>query len=180
MCYKPSRTPQETLVEVEVGSDIALSCPAAGSPTPVVMWRKMGEGQALPDGAYQSRDNQLKIIRAITEDSGQYQCSAKNSVGLSWSEPIRLSVISTCQCGGAFTNMSTIGPPLCPLPALLSAFQQAPIMSPPPLFLFSSLSSLPPNTYLSSSSSNPPIPPQTRFPTVTRLSSLKRMTELAP
>ena len=84
------------MIELEVGSDIALPCPAAGSPQPTVMWRKMGEGQALPDGAYQSRDNKLKIIRAIQEDSGQYQCSAKNSVGLNWSDPIRLSVISKC------------------------------------------------------------------------------------
>ena len=56
------------------------------------MWRKMG-GEALPEGAYVGLDGELRIIRAIADDGGQYQCNAKNSVGQNWSDSITLSVL---------------------------------------------------------------------------------------
>jgi hypothetical protein len=49
--------------------------------------------QRLPEGAYLGADNELRIIRAIEDDEGEYQCSAKNSVGTTWSDPIMLNVI---------------------------------------------------------------------------------------
>ena len=47
----------------------------------------------LPEGAFQGADNELRVIRAISGDAGEYQCSAQNSVGTTWSEPIILNVI---------------------------------------------------------------------------------------
>ena len=47
----------------------------------------------LPEGAYLDEDNALRIIRAIEDDGGEYQCSAKNSVGTTWSDPIMLNVV---------------------------------------------------------------------------------------
>ena len=47
----------------------------------------------MPEGAYLGPDNELRIIRAIDDDKGEYQCSAKNSVGTAWSDPIMLNVI---------------------------------------------------------------------------------------
>ena len=49
--------------------------------------------QKLPEGADIGPDNELRIIRAIDDDKGEYQCSAKNSVGTAWSDPIMLNVI---------------------------------------------------------------------------------------
>ena len=51
--------------------------------------------QNLPEGSYTGVDNELRIIRAIDDDKGEYQCYARNSVGEKWSKKIMLNVITS-------------------------------------------------------------------------------------
>ncbi|XP_078790237.1 obscurin isoform X18 [Oryzias latipes] len=67
-----------------VGKDAALSCTIVGSPTPVVSWEKDklkltsgGRFKTVEDGDVY----RLTIYDLTLEDSGQYMCRAKNSVG---------------------------------------------------------------------------------------------------
>ncbi|XP_005721546.1 obscurin isoform X3 [Pundamilia nyererei] len=67
-----------------VGKDATLSCTIVGSPTPLITWEKDklkltsgGRFKTVEDGdAYR-----LTIYDLTLEDSGQYMCRAKNSVG---------------------------------------------------------------------------------------------------
>ncbi|KAM9322751.1 LOW QUALITY PROTEIN: obscurin [Pholidichthys leucotaenia] len=67
-----------------VGKDATLSCTIVGNPTPLITWEKEklkltsgGRFKTVEDGdAYR-----LTIYDITLEDSGQYMCRAKNSVG---------------------------------------------------------------------------------------------------
>ncbi|XP_069013665.1 obscurin isoform X6 [Embiotoca jacksoni] len=67
-----------------VGKDATLSCTIVGSPTPVIAWEKEklkltsgGRFKTVEDGDIY----RLTIYDLTLEDSGQYMCRAKNSVG---------------------------------------------------------------------------------------------------
>ncbi|KAE8290817.1 Obscurin [Larimichthys crocea] len=67
-----------------VGKDATLSCTIMGSPTPLITWEKDklrltsgGRFKAVEDGNVY----RLTIYDLTLEDSGQYMCRAKNSVG---------------------------------------------------------------------------------------------------
>lgn len=67
-----------------VGKDATLSCTVVGSPTPLITWEKDklkltsgGRFKAVEDGDVY----RLTIYELTLEDSGQYMCRAKNSVG---------------------------------------------------------------------------------------------------
>lgn len=67
-----------------VGKDAALSCTIVGSPTPLITWEKDklkltsgGRFKTVEDGNVY----RLTIYELTLEDSGQYMCRAKNSVG---------------------------------------------------------------------------------------------------
>lgn len=67
-----------------VGKDATLSCTIVGSPTPLITWEKDklkltsgGRFKTVEDGDVY----RLTIYDLTLEDSGQYMCRAKNSVG---------------------------------------------------------------------------------------------------
>ncbi|XP_051809579.1 obscurin [Acanthochromis polyacanthus] len=67
-----------------VGKDATLSCTIVGSPTPLITWEKEklkltsgGRFKTVEDGDVY----RLTIYDLTLEDSGQYMCRAKNSVG---------------------------------------------------------------------------------------------------
>ncbi|KAM8728681.1 obscurin isoform 5-T5 [Acanthopagrus schlegelii] len=67
-----------------VGKDATLSCTVVGSPTPLITWEKEklkltsgGRFKTVEDGDVY----RLTIYDLTLEDSGQYMCRAKNSVG---------------------------------------------------------------------------------------------------
>ncbi|XP_015254424.1 PREDICTED: obscurin isoform X4 [Cyprinodon variegatus] len=69
---------------VGVGKDATLSCTVVGSPTPIITWEKDklklssgGRFKTVEDGDIY----RLTIYDLTLEDSGQYMCRAKNSVG---------------------------------------------------------------------------------------------------
>ncbi|XP_068615824.1 obscurin-like protein 1, partial [Brachionichthys hirsutus] len=71
-------------VVVQSGTDAALKCQIGGDPRPAVIWERSNE-KIDPKGRYRVfEDGNVYnlIISAVTaEDSGQYICKAKNSIG---------------------------------------------------------------------------------------------------
>uniref|UniRef100_A0AAY4B1Y8 Obscurin like cytoskeletal adaptor 1a n=1 Tax=Denticeps clupeoides TaxID=299321 RepID=A0AAY4B1Y8_9TELE len=71
-------------VVVQSGMDALLQCKIGGDPRPDVFWERKNE-PILSEGRYQVYQEGnaylLSISHVTTEDSGQYICKAKNSVG---------------------------------------------------------------------------------------------------
>ncbi|XP_041117501.1 obscurin-like protein 1 isoform X2 [Polyodon spathula] len=69
---------------VQGGTDAVLKCQIAGDPQPAVIWERANK-QLHPDGHYRLFEDgnvyNLIISRVGVEDSGQYICKAKNSIG---------------------------------------------------------------------------------------------------
>ncbi|XP_070978835.1 obscurin isoform X17 [Oncorhynchus clarkii lewisi] len=71
-------------VVVQSGTDAVLKCQIGGDPRPAVIWERNNE-QIHPEGRYRLFEDgnvyNLIISLVTTEDSGQYTCKAKNSIG---------------------------------------------------------------------------------------------------
>ncbi|XP_036397350.1 obscurin-like protein 1 isoform X2 [Megalops cyprinoides] len=71
-------------VVVQSGTDAALKCQIGGDPRPAVIWERNNE-QIHPQGRYRLFEDgnvyNLIISGVTSEDSGQYICKAKNSIG---------------------------------------------------------------------------------------------------
>ncbi|XP_064165965.1 obscurin-like protein 1 isoform X8 [Anguilla rostrata] len=71
-------------VIVQSGTDAALKCQIAGDPRPAVIWERNNE-RIHPEGRYRLFEDgnvyNLIISGVTSEDSGQYICKAKNSIG---------------------------------------------------------------------------------------------------
>ncbi|XP_044076913.1 obscurin isoform X8 [Siniperca chuatsi] len=67
-----------------VGKDATLSCTIVGSPTPLITWEK-DKLKLTSGGRFKTVEDEdvyrLTIYDITLEDSGQYMCRAKNSVG---------------------------------------------------------------------------------------------------
>ncbi|KAM3862349.1 obscurin-like protein 1 [Diretmus argenteus] len=71
-------------VMVQSGTDAVLKCQIGGDPRPAVIWERNNE-KIDPQGRYRVFEDgnvyNLIISGVTTEDSGQYICKAKNSIG---------------------------------------------------------------------------------------------------
>uniref|UniRef100_A0A8C5NAG9 Ig-like domain-containing protein n=1 Tax=Gouania willdenowi TaxID=441366 RepID=A0A8C5NAG9_GOUWI len=71
-------------VVVQSGTDAVLKCQIGGDPRPAVIWERNNE-KIHPEGRYRVFEDgnvyNLIISAVNTEDSGQYICKAKNSIG---------------------------------------------------------------------------------------------------
>ncbi|XP_053352236.1 obscurin-like protein 1 [Clarias gariepinus] len=71
-------------VVVQSGTDAVLKCQISGDPRPAVIWEKNNE-KIHPGGRYRVFEDgnvyNLIITVVTAEDSGQYICKAKNSIG---------------------------------------------------------------------------------------------------
>ncbi|XP_040912802.1 obscurin-like protein 1 isoform X7 [Toxotes jaculatrix] len=71
-------------VVVQSGTDAVLKCQIGGDPRPAVIWERNNE-KIDPEGRYRVFEDgnvyNLIISAVTTEDSGQYICKAKNSIG---------------------------------------------------------------------------------------------------
>ncbi|XP_008299427.1 obscurin isoform X6 [Stegastes partitus] len=71
-------------VVVQSGADAVLKCQIGGDPRPAVIWERNNE-KIDPQGRYRVFEDgnvyNLIISAVTTEDSGQYICKAKNSIG---------------------------------------------------------------------------------------------------
>ncbi|KAL1021160.1 hypothetical protein UPYG_G00009590 [Umbra pygmaea] len=63
------------------GEELVLECIAEGFPTPVIEWKRLGE--ELPKlFKIKNYGKRLIIPKVVEEDTGQYTCKARNSVGV--------------------------------------------------------------------------------------------------
>ncbi|XP_067300487.1 obscurin-like protein 1 isoform X3 [Pseudorasbora parva] len=71
-------------VVVQSGTDAVLKCQIGGDPRPAVIWERNNE-KIHPEGRYRVFEDgnvyNLIITSVTMEDSGQYICKAKNSIG---------------------------------------------------------------------------------------------------
>ncbi|XP_030643506.1 obscurin-like protein 1 [Chanos chanos] len=71
-------------VVVQSGTDAVLKCQIGGDPRPAVIWER-NNMKIHPEGRYRVFEDgnvyNLIITAVTTEDSGQYICKAKNSIG---------------------------------------------------------------------------------------------------
>ncbi|XP_062258670.1 obscurin-like protein 1 isoform X6 [Platichthys flesus] len=71
-------------VVVQTGTDAVLKCQIGGDPRPAVIWERNNE-KIDPQGQYRVFEDgnvyNLIISAVTTDDSGQYICKAKNSIG---------------------------------------------------------------------------------------------------
>lgn len=75
---------------VVVGTNVSLECLGVGTPTPSVLWRRVGG--ALPKDRQQVVVGALRIANVRAADNGQYVCEVSNGVHPPISHQIMLRV----------------------------------------------------------------------------------------
>lgn len=79
---------------VVVGTNVSLECLGVGTPTPSVLWRRIGG--ALPKDRQQVVVGALRIANVRAADNGQYVCEVSNGVHPPISHQIMLRVQGNC------------------------------------------------------------------------------------
>ena len=69
--YGPTCAKENTIITLP-------RCHVTGSPTPEVEWTKVG-GRLSPQAVVE--DGKLKLLNVTKQDEGEYECTAKNTVG---------------------------------------------------------------------------------------------------
>lgn len=90
---KPQILEEPTDIEVTFGGTAVFSCRVTGDPAPDITWMLNSNEihidysriNILPDGS-------LRIDKTTDSDVGQYECMAKNDMGLVKSKPARMIV----------------------------------------------------------------------------------------
>jgi hypothetical protein len=80
----PPGLPQDlpTKTEVIEGEPVTLVCPAAGTPTPTIVWYKDDRLVSRnEEGITQLTDGSLEIDKTKAFDAGLYRCEATNVAG---------------------------------------------------------------------------------------------------
>ncbi|GFY39753.1 receptor-type tyrosine-protein phosphatase S [Trichonephila inaurata madagascariensis] len=88
--YPPSVKPhpRDGLITVKEGETVTLKCNATGNPKPSITWKHAGKHYDNGDGTV------FHITNAEIDDSGEYECTADNSVGEPASAVITVEVVS--------------------------------------------------------------------------------------
>ena len=80
-------------ITVLPGSQVTVTCPSEGIPTPTVMWSRTDDMALAPlENRTAMQPGVLVISNASINDSGEYVCTAKSEIGLD-SDSTRITVI---------------------------------------------------------------------------------------
>ncbi|VDM22320.1 unnamed protein product [Wuchereria bancrofti] len=85
-----SISPDANPLLMSVGENVVIKCSVSGNPPPKVTWTRQ-DGQKMPTRAT-SKDGQLRITRVTMDDSGIYECTASNNVGVDAHDTIEVLV----------------------------------------------------------------------------------------
>ena len=75
-------------MSVKVGAEVVIPCEAEGYPEPIITWKRLDTSEQTS-----FYDNKLHILSATYQDSGNYECTVKNSEGDTLTKMIAVSVI---------------------------------------------------------------------------------------
>lgn len=75
-------------LEVRVGNSLRVPCEASGQPTPRIEWTKLDSNDSST-----TLGSKLDLISVSQEDSGLYECKAKNGVEKDLKSRMKLSVL---------------------------------------------------------------------------------------
>ncbi|XP_072421818.1 hemicentin-1-like isoform X1 [Chiloscyllium punctatum] len=90
---------------VSVGDRVLLYCQAAGEPSPTVEWTKNGHPIRENGRLVVLQNSTLQILSAVKEDTGEYECVARNLMGSSF-----VGITVTVQVHGGFSEWLNWGP----------------------------------------------------------------------
>uniref|UniRef100_UPI00398EE55D hemicentin-1-like n=1 Tax=Pristiophorus japonicus TaxID=55135 RepID=UPI00398EE55D len=90
---------------VGVGGRVSLHCQAAGEPLPVVEWTQNGRPVRENGRLVVLPNSTLQILSTEKEDTGEYECVARNLMGSSF-----VGITLTVQVHGAFSEWLDWGP----------------------------------------------------------------------
>ena len=85
----PAVVVSPTTLTVNEGGTASFQCSASGNPEPAETWRKLNSQSQMTQSAVSG--GKLELIKVTGNDSGVYQCSATNILGIS-QEVVRLAV----------------------------------------------------------------------------------------
>ncbi|KAL3982212.1 Immunoglobulin I-set domain family protein [Acanthocheilonema viteae] len=85
-----SISPDTNPLLVNIGENMIIKCSVSGNPPPKVTWTRQ-DGRKMPARAT-SKDGQLRITRVTVDDSGVYECTASNNVGVDAHDTIEIRV----------------------------------------------------------------------------------------
>ena len=99
-CYLSTDQPEitvhpKTQTGIE-GNNVLFSCNVFGNPAPTISWTKNGYSINKSDNyriSFSEDKKQLTITNLNSTDSGEYQCVAKNSLGIDTSNVATLTVL---------------------------------------------------------------------------------------
>ena len=77
----PRAERREVQQVVKEGQTARLRCPITGSPAPLVTWSHRGEGIGWSWTRYRQNRRNLKIKKAVKQDTGPYVCKGTNGFG---------------------------------------------------------------------------------------------------
>ena len=77
----PRAERREVQQVVKEGQTARLRCPITGSPPPLVTWTHKGEGIGWSWTRYRQNRRNLKIKKAVKQDTGPYMCKGTNGFG---------------------------------------------------------------------------------------------------
>ncbi|XP_078407396.1 LOW QUALITY PROTEIN: hemicentin-1-like [Cetorhinus maximus] len=90
---------------VGVGDRVLLHCQATGEPLPTVEWTKNGHPVRENEHLVVLPNSTLQILSAVEEDTGEYECVARNLMGSSF-----VGITLTVQVHGGFSDWLDWGP----------------------------------------------------------------------
>ena len=68
-------------IETAAETSISVHCAASGVPKPTITWFKDGEVFTSSARVFIYSNGSLEIPKALSSDSGEYSCSARNRIG---------------------------------------------------------------------------------------------------
>ncbi|MCP9265976.1 MAM domain-containing glycosylphosphatidylinositol anchor protein 1 [Dirofilaria immitis] len=86
---------------VNVGENMVIKCSVSGNPPPKVTWTRK-DGQKMP-ATTTSKDGQLRITQVTMNDSGIYECTASNNIGVDAHDTIEVRVQAAPWVDSAYT-----------------------------------------------------------------------------
>ncbi|XP_055701010.1 peroxidasin isoform X2 [Phlebotomus papatasi] len=90
-CSKPKIVPPPKSLRAPLGQSVTIPCQASGSPIPDIIWmRNFNEVDKRDPRIHVMPNGTIEIANTTQEDFGSYECIARNIMGETHSDPVKL------------------------------------------------------------------------------------------